>query len=278
MDAFKERFRGVDVLLLDDVQFLADKARTEEELFHTFNALRDSGRQLVMTSDRSPQDLEGLEERLGERFGSGLVVALEPPDLPVRRAILEKRALLDGVDASPELLEADRRARQHQRAGARGGVDPGRGLRLAAWTKPRRRSSRGGFSRGCPRRSVRSARSTPSSTPLRPSSACTRPSCIARNRGPLWPAHERSRCTSPASSPIRAFPSSDASSAAAITPPCCPRFEASAPTSARIPSSQSLLTTCGEAPRRSQVTAVVGCKNQQFVRSARERSTRFREP
>lgn len=103
--AFKARFRGVDVLLLDDVQFLADKARTEEELFHTFNALRDSGRQLVMTSDRSPHELEGLEERLGERFGSGLVVSLEPPDLPVRLAILEKRARLDGVDASPELLE-----------------------------------------------------------------------------------------------------------------------------------------------------------------------------
>ncbi len=105
MGEFKQRFRGVDVLLLDDVQFLAEKVRTEEELFHTFNALRDSGRQLVMTSDRSPQELEGLEERLGERFGSGLVVALEPPDLPVRRAILEKRARIDGVDASSELLE-----------------------------------------------------------------------------------------------------------------------------------------------------------------------------
>ena len=105
MGAFKERFRQVDVLLLDDVQFLADKARTEEELFHTFNALRDSGRQLVLTSDRSPGELDGLEERLGERFGSGLVVALEPPDLPVRRAILEKRAKLDDIDAGPDLLE-----------------------------------------------------------------------------------------------------------------------------------------------------------------------------
>lgn len=103
--AFKERFRGVDVLLLDDVQFLADKARTEEELFHTFNALRDSGRQLVMTSDRSPEELDGLEERLGERFASGLVVGLEPPDVHVRRAILEKRARLDDVDAGPDLLD-----------------------------------------------------------------------------------------------------------------------------------------------------------------------------
>jgi chromosomal replication initiator protein len=103
--AFKERFRGVDVLLLDDVQFLADKARTEEELFHTFNELHDSGRQLVMTSDRSPSELEAIADRLGERFGSGLVVPVEPPDYHVRRAILEKRARLDSVDASPDLVE-----------------------------------------------------------------------------------------------------------------------------------------------------------------------------
>lgn len=102
--SFKERFRGVDVLLLDDVQFLADKARTEEELFHTFNELHDSGRQLVMTSDRSPSELKELTDRLGERFGSGLVVAVDPPDYPVRRAILEKRARLDSVDASPDLV------------------------------------------------------------------------------------------------------------------------------------------------------------------------------
>ena len=104
-DAFKHRFRDVDVLLLDDVQFLADKARTEEELFHTFNALHDSGRQLVMTSDRSPHELSGLQQRLGERFASGLVVGLDSPELGVRRAILEKRSRLDSVDVGPELLE-----------------------------------------------------------------------------------------------------------------------------------------------------------------------------
>jgi chromosomal replication initiator protein len=102
--AFKERFRHLDVLLLDDVQFLVDKAKTEEELFHTFNFLHDSGRQLVMTCDRSPHELDSLAERLGERFASGLVVGIDPPDLHVRRAILEKRARLDDVDASPDLL------------------------------------------------------------------------------------------------------------------------------------------------------------------------------
>ncbi len=102
---FKRNFRGVDVLLLDDVQFLADKTRTEEELFHTFNVLHDSGRQLVMTSDRSPDELGGIEDRLGERFASGLVVGLDSLDLPVRRAILRKRARLDSVTAAPELVD-----------------------------------------------------------------------------------------------------------------------------------------------------------------------------
>jgi len=102
---FKQRFRTVDVLLLDDVQFLARKARTEEELFHTFNFLHGMGRQLVMTSDREPDEIEDLHDRLGERFASGLVVALEPPDLPVRRAILAKRARLDGVAVSDDLLQ-----------------------------------------------------------------------------------------------------------------------------------------------------------------------------
>ena len=106
MAPFKERFRGVDVLLLDDVQFVAEKVRTEEELFHTFNVLRESGRQLVMTSDRSPAQLAGLEERLAERFSSGVVAALEVPDLPVRRAILHKRSRVDSLDASAALLEA----------------------------------------------------------------------------------------------------------------------------------------------------------------------------
>jgi chromosomal replication initiator protein len=102
---FKERFRGADVLLIDDVQFLARKERTREEMFHTFNALQDAGRQLVLSSDRPPDELEGLEERLSERFRSGLVVELEPPEPSVRRVILEKRARLDGVSVAPEVLD-----------------------------------------------------------------------------------------------------------------------------------------------------------------------------
>ena len=79
---FKARFRGVDVLLIDDVQFLERKARSEEELFHTFNALYDAGSQLVITCDRLPGDLGELEDRLRERFAAGLVTDIERPDLP----------------------------------------------------------------------------------------------------------------------------------------------------------------------------------------------------
>jgi chromosomal replication initiator protein len=102
-DAFKARFRDVDVLLLDDVQFLERKAKTEEEFFHTFNALHDGGRQIVVTSDRPPHDLQALEDRLRERFEAGLVADVQPPDLTTRMAILRKRAQHDGVDVADEL-------------------------------------------------------------------------------------------------------------------------------------------------------------------------------
>src|SRR4051794_5850968 len=92
MDRFKGSYRHADVLLIDDIQFLASKAKTEEEFFHTFNALHDLGSQLVLTSDRLPRDLSALEDRLRERFEAGLVTAIEPPDLSTRVAVLRKRA------------------------------------------------------------------------------------------------------------------------------------------------------------------------------------------
>ncbi len=99
-DTFKLRFRDVDVLLLDDVQFLERKAKTEEEFFHTFNALHDSGRQIVLTSDRPPHDLQALEDRLRERFGAGLVADIAPPDLATRLVILRKRVQHDHIELS----------------------------------------------------------------------------------------------------------------------------------------------------------------------------------
>lgn len=102
---FKGRFRKPDVLLIDDVQFLANKVRTEEEFFHTFNALYEAGRQLVITSDRSPVDMGTLEARLQERFACGLVAELEAPSLEVRLAILRKRAAVDAlVEVGDETL------------------------------------------------------------------------------------------------------------------------------------------------------------------------------
>jgi chromosomal replication initiator protein len=97
IDRFKGRFRHTDVLLIDDVQFLASKAKTEEEFFHTFNALYEAGSQLVLTSDRTPRDLEALEDRLRERFESGLVTAISPPDMATRRTVLRKRVQHDGA-------------------------------------------------------------------------------------------------------------------------------------------------------------------------------------
>jgi chromosomal replication initiator protein len=101
---FKQRFRSADVVLIDDVQFLAGRARTREEFFHTFNALLDAGRQLVMTSDCAPEDIPGLEDRLTERFRSGLVVELDTPEVGVRRAILAKRARVDDLEVEPEVI------------------------------------------------------------------------------------------------------------------------------------------------------------------------------
>jgi chromosomal replication initiator protein len=111
LERFKQAYRDVDVLLIDDVQFLASKAKTEEEFFHTFNALYDNGRQLVLTADRLPSQLDGVAERLRERFQAGLVADIEPPDFTTRVAILRKRANLDGIqldDASVLELIADR--------------------------------------------------------------------------------------------------------------------------------------------------------------------------
>jgi chromosomal replication initiator protein len=101
-EAFKLRFRDVDVLLLDDVQFLERKTKTEEEFFHTFNALHDSGRQIVLSSDRPPRDLQALEDRLRERFEAGLVADIQPPDLCTRLAILRKRVQHDRIQLTDE--------------------------------------------------------------------------------------------------------------------------------------------------------------------------------
>ncbi|MDP9294595.1 MAG: chromosomal replication initiator protein DnaA [Actinomycetota bacterium] len=100
MDTFKSSYRGVDVLLVDDVQFLQSKARTEQEFFHTFNALHATGAQVVLTSDRLPRYMEALEDRLRERLEAGLVTDVRPPDYDTRLTILRKRVHQDRVAAA----------------------------------------------------------------------------------------------------------------------------------------------------------------------------------
>ena len=103
--SFRRTYRDVDVLLIDDIQFLESKIQTQEEFFHTFNTLHNAQKQIVMTSDRPPKALEALEPRLRSRFEWGLITDIQPPDLETRIAILKKKAAADGLSVSPEVLE-----------------------------------------------------------------------------------------------------------------------------------------------------------------------------
>jgi chromosomal replication initiator protein len=106
IEGFKKSYRANDVLLVDDVQFLAEKQQTQVEFFHTFNSLYEAGRQIVITSDRPPRELEELEERLRSRFGQGVVVDISRPDLETRIAILRKQVKWEDYKiAEPEVLE-----------------------------------------------------------------------------------------------------------------------------------------------------------------------------
>jgi chromosomal replication initiator protein len=106
IDGFKQKYRDNDVLIVDDVQFLADKQQTQVEFFHTFNALYEAGKQIVITSDRPPRELEELEDRLRSRFGQGVVVDISRPDLETRIAILRKQVKWEDYHiAEPEALE-----------------------------------------------------------------------------------------------------------------------------------------------------------------------------
>ncbi|MBE9539419.1 MAG: chromosomal replication initiator protein DnaA [Proteobacteria bacterium] len=99
---FKRYYRSVDALLIDDIQFFARKERSQEEFFHTFNALLEGGQQMILTCDRYPKEIDGLEERLKSRFGWGLTVAVEPPELETRVAILMKKASQANIDLPPD--------------------------------------------------------------------------------------------------------------------------------------------------------------------------------
>ena len=103
INEFKRQYRSVDALLIDDIQFFVGKERSQEEFFHTFNALLEGQQQVILTCDRYPKEVEGLEERLKSRFGWGLTVPIEPPELETRVAILMKKAVAENVDLPNEV-------------------------------------------------------------------------------------------------------------------------------------------------------------------------------
>lgn len=103
INAFKKRYRSVDALLIDDIQFFSGKERSQEEFFHTFNALLEGQQQIILSSDRYPKELNGIEERLKSRFGAGLTVAVQPPELETRVAILMNKAEQSNIVLEPEV-------------------------------------------------------------------------------------------------------------------------------------------------------------------------------
>ena len=104
MDAFRRKYYHIDVLLIDDIQFFTGQEQTQTEFFQTFNKLRDSGRQIIMTSDRQPQDVKGLEDRLISRFAGGVVVDIQPPEFETRVAILQKKAQTEDVHIPEDVV------------------------------------------------------------------------------------------------------------------------------------------------------------------------------
>ncbi len=121
---FKEQLRSVDVLMIDDLQFLIGKDSTQEEFFHTFNALIDAGKQIVLSADKSPSDLSGITDRLRTRLGCGMVADLHATTFELRISILEAKATRAGTDVPPKVIEYPRPADHLQRARARGRAEP----------------------------------------------------------------------------------------------------------------------------------------------------------
>lgn len=103
-DSFRNKYRSVDILLIDDIQFLAGKEQTQEEFFHTFNSLHEENKQIIISSDRPPKEIPNLEDRMRSRFEWGLITDVQPPDYETRIAILRKKAIADQLDVSSEVL------------------------------------------------------------------------------------------------------------------------------------------------------------------------------
>ena len=129
MPVFKRRYRDLDVLLIDDIQFLERTQELQEEFFHTFNQIHNEGGQIVISSDRSPKSIATLEDRLRSRFEWGLITDVQPPEFETRLAILRKKAEAEHLGGIPdEVLGVHREQHPRQHPGARGRADPRRGV------------------------------------------------------------------------------------------------------------------------------------------------------
>ena len=120
---FRKKYRLADVLLIDDIQFLSGKERSQEEFFHTFNALFDGHKQIVMSSDRPPSEIANLEQRLVSRFEWGLTAEMQPPDIETRMAILQKKAETMQIKLGADIFEFLAKRIPHERPPARGRAD-----------------------------------------------------------------------------------------------------------------------------------------------------------
>jgi len=198
-DRFKRQFQQVDALLIDDIQFFAGKDRTQEEFFHTFNALFESRQQIIMTCDRYPREVEGLEPRLKSRLSWGLSVAIDPPDFETRAAIVLAKAQERGILVPDEVWP-------------RAPTSP---AARSPWSSPRRPCAT-----CCGRSSSRSA--SPTSRRWWPTTTGCRSRTCCPSAAPVrWRARARWRWRWPRSSPSTRCPRSATPSPAATTPPCC---------------------------------------------------------
>ena len=183
MEDFRRAYRSVDVWLVDDVQMLASKEQTKEEFFHTFNVLHQMNKQIVLTSDRSPRELKAMDERLQSRFECGLVADIAPPELEMREAILQKKAILENLAIPDDVITFMANLIQSNIRSLEGRIDQADGLCLAG-PQPRHQAA----CQRCPEQLLCQAdaaaadRSAPRPTPktTRRPSAATSCSCRAR--------------------------------------------------------------------------------------------------
>ena len=132
---FRKRYRQTDVLLIDDIHFLAGKERSQEEFFHTFNTLFDGRKQIVLSSDRPASEIANLEQRLVSRLECGLTTELQPPDIDTRMAILRKKAEAFQIELAEDVLYFSRAACPNQRSASGGRLDAGCLLPVAEWPR-----------------------------------------------------------------------------------------------------------------------------------------------